>query len=1471
MNNFLLTLGGILLAVLTAAVAVPPLIDWNQYRGAFEEEVSRFVGREVRVGGNVQLRILPAPYVGFEDVRIADAPGISGSFIRVKRFTLWLAVPPLLRGILEARKIEINEPHLRLRLLAKGRGNWQLLNIRGSNLPFVPKEIALRSVNIRDGRVTIENDNGDAIGGISGVNGELSAGALRGPYKFNGTIGKGSAEHRLRASSAPPASDGSVHLKATVRSTSLGTDYAIDGTLKDLSSTPKLVGTIKVRAPLILRANRDRPIQVFSQSALKGERQKQPQIKLQRKSPAKPGGNPSSKYPPSYFNLTSNLSANVRKLELKNLAIAFSGAGRRQLLSGSALATWESGLAIRSSLSSRWLDLDALLGIGKTQSPLQGLAALASHQPSVAIMGGTRLDVLIDHATLGQASVRDLRLQVSHTQGVSRAQGISRVGRVQVRLPGRTKLIADGLVTTDDNGSVFDGHIMVSGSHFGRFAEWAKLRLPKISGHAGGAFALDADLKLGPRIVAIDKALARFASGEMRGGLRYDWKARPRLVINGDIQGSRLSGFGPELLSSQDVAIALGFGGKSLSGKPSSTGGSARAGNAKSESTAENARVGGALSRFVRGIDLDLQLRGQEITDGVRTIRRFNVALVRQGVKLRIAQARFVLGSGLVTNISGAIDLSGAQTRGTLKGVVQARDASSVGDLVANFRQFAGLKPAGFQRPSKGAGASAVRNTISEMGALAPMRMAFSAELGLGKNGDTIIRGDGVVRGDRVRASVESAGILASWRRQALRVDLHVSGRDALATSRWLRGMPHSRTLDVSLAGKPTGKFGGAGGQPRIAMPLEFRFNASGVPQSGMVSVVTLDSEPLGATVSANVTLDDNDHFHWTGRAHVNSASLAMAARVFAPNLLAFAKPLPVAGRIDLERQAGVWRIEPRDLNFGPARVNGLVQLAARGGLREIPIMQVSADLQLDRASLSGMMQPLLRGAAPRSVRPLSSGQALRGPQRRERISVRKGNQTITGKLRRLSADAGRSVPQFWSDLPFDLSVLNGFGGTIKLKVARLNVAPELSVDNARLEVEFKPGRLVLRSASAGLNLGTVSLSAQIEEAPAGIIFSGMGKLSGLDLNRYASQSLQGRRALHGRLGGKVQIAVAVKGQALSPSSLISQLHGKGSIKLRRVLVPGIGADKLSALSLKVLSGEIQPVELNDALKRAVGSGSIKIPQSDLNFTIAGGVMEIAPFDVGRDGHQVENRTTVDMLRWMVDSEWRIRPKALALPDLPAEKRLPSLRLVYAGPLARLSNADPHILAGNLQRELTVRRMEVDVARLERLRRKDEERAKAEKERRGVLEIERKKALEAERLLRLNQERQRRRLQELQQPPEWIQPERPQQPPYLQRPQRSEVDREQLAPVPTAAVPSVVRGQLPPLPSAPAPSSGLPLARDSVVSGAQTTVELPLVHAEPTPIKQRVRGNARRRSSGRRARSPRKWNGQGAFDSGAMN
>src|SRR5690606_27953323 len=139
LNSFLMWIGSLLILALAALFAGPHFVDWNGFRGVFEEEASRILGRDVRVGGDVNLRLLPAPYVRFEELRIADTTGIAGApLFQAESFTMWLSVPPLLKGVLEAKRIELERPSITLAIDEEGFGNWRSLTAGYGSLPFVP-------------------------------------------------------------------------------------------------------------------------------------------------------------------------------------------------------------------------------------------------------------------------------------------------------------------------------------------------------------------------------------------------------------------------------------------------------------------------------------------------------------------------------------------------------------------------------------------------------------------------------------------------------------------------------------------------------------------------------------------------------------------------------------------------------------------------------------------------------------------------------------------------------------------------------------------------------------------------------------------------------------------------------------------------------------------------------------------------------------------------------------------------------------------------------------------------------------------------------------------------------------------------------------------------------------------------------------------------------------------------------------
>ena len=254
MNTFLMWLGGLLIAIFALLFAGPYFVDWNSYRGVFEEEATRVLGRRVRVGGSVNVRLLPAPYLLFEDLRIADTTGIAGApLFKTASFKMWLAVPPLLKGAFEANKIELQAPVLALAADAKGFGNWRSL-LEAKSLPFVPTGVKLDSVLIEDGAISYSIEGGGELARVDKISGELSAQALAGPYSFRGTASFGGDVSDVRLLTTEASADGSFRINAQVSGglelggkASAGktaSDHKFDGLVQGLWELPVVTGQL---------------------------------------------------------------------------------------------------------------------------------------------------------------------------------------------------------------------------------------------------------------------------------------------------------------------------------------------------------------------------------------------------------------------------------------------------------------------------------------------------------------------------------------------------------------------------------------------------------------------------------------------------------------------------------------------------------------------------------------------------------------------------------------------------------------------------------------------------------------------------------------------------------------------------------------------------------------------------------------------------------------------------------------------------------------------------------------------------------------------------------------------------------------------------------------------------------------------------------------------------------------------------
>ena len=497
MNSFLLTIATFLVLALSAVFAVPYFVDWNAYRGVFEAQASRLIGRSVEVGGNVQLTLLPSPVLRFEDVTVADRQGgTDRPFGEARSFTIWLAVPPLLRGTVQARQIDLERPTVNLKIDAAGAGNWSDIGGADVTLPFLPKEIALDAVRITDGTVTFAGATRGQPLKFEGLDGEFSARSLQGPFKFAGSLALGGRKRDISFSTGRREHDGSTRLKVVVRDVDGRRSYALDGDIRDLAGAPRFDGRVSAwiagRPDEASDADRDAaaPIEVKSE-----------------------------------------VKAGLNRAIFQNLEITVRRGGRPQTIAGRLEADWQNGLVADGQIRARWFDLGSLSaggGEGRTLSEaLPALAGWALEQAGHVHAG--RLRIGIEQAVFGGDLIHDLDVDVSATK-----EGL-RLNRIAGQLPGENTLDLTGTVRRLQDGPAFVGHAKLEGRRLSRFVRWAGLKLESF-GRADetGAFSIEADLLADAQKVAIEKASGDLLGTAFTGAFRYRTGARRELVLELD-------------------------------------------------------------------------------------------------------------------------------------------------------------------------------------------------------------------------------------------------------------------------------------------------------------------------------------------------------------------------------------------------------------------------------------------------------------------------------------------------------------------------------------------------------------------------------------------------------------------------------------------------------------------------------------------------------------------------------------------------------------------------------------------------------------------------------------------------------------------------------------------------------------------------------------------------------------------------
>lgn len=1302
MNTFLMWLGGLLICAFTALFAVPHFIDWNGYRGIFEEEASRVFGRDVRVGGSVNVRLLPTPYVRFEKLKIADTSGVTGApLFQADSFTMWLSVPPLLKGVFEARKVQLDRPVVRLAIDRNGAPNWNNLSLQSGQLPFVPADVTLQSVMINDGEVAYDTAGAGTLARITGIDGDLSSRGWQGPFTFRGTAVSEGMRRDVRLGTGDISDDGTTRLQAVVQSLDGLTRHKLEGDVAGIFGRPTLKGQLQSRVRL-----------TSERTGLE-------------------------------LDVRSGVEATTDAAKLENLVLSFENAGPPQIVTGSVGAAWGARHRVRVDLASRWLDLDRLAQpLGASSKAAADGAAPADSAPvvvpgqtvepdgprqmplavarqlfaqliqSIPASADLQAELAIDQVNLGGEAVSNIVLVLADEGGPLLMRSLS------ANLPGGTRVDFSGQLMPGaaNSGAAFDGNVFVGGPSLVRVMKWATPGYDRLGDVADGAYALSGRLSLGTHRVSLRDATAEFSGVPVRGSVM--WQDKPMIQLDIALDGYEID---TRWAGLDTLRLSELFDGTS---------------RADSAPQLEDLAQDGTRS----GDDLKLSLRAGRFVNGDDVLEDFDLSLSSGQGGVKIEKLAFKTPEGFALTLAGDATTSSDKIAGDMTFTISADGpdgASAVGRLLA----------------AQGLSNDAERRRLQKvLRGFAPYRLAGRLDLGGRKPGAVDITLDGLVQGQRAVAKVALDEGLDAWQQAPLSAHVQMNADDALAAVRTVLG--NAYPADASrFARRPSGLEKRSG---RVVV------HARGVPSRDLAWAGNVAATGFDVAWSASGSIKDDVLEVAQGTLDVRQAQAGDLMALAGVSIANGARQTPVSGQFDIAGRASRYVLDSGGLRVGPSRVSGRLELvkAQTDGVQgpvELGAIQVSGALKVDRVTvadlLSGVTREQVLIAPPPQVAIAPSGFG----------TVNDANAVLAGRAANplfvdrpfdfqlsegLTGQVGLSIGR----LEFDRG--------LTLEAAKLDVGIDaetgikVALKEATSPAGAMLGSVVLSPAERGTGArlsGTLSFPgadlASLMRRPDGAAFAeGRGAMT---------LSFEGR----GLTSKALALAVKGKGQLTLNNAAVAGLSPAALGGIAKEVLD----TRIEALATSRDPAASPEIGLAQKIQNAALSGRLLFPKLvKVPISIADGAVQFAKMRVPTaNGGVSEGVTTVEIATLQVESDWRVMagdipPEEIVVPDdlagvIAVPQRAvvsgawPPVSVVFVGPLRALGQIPPRVNGGAFERELAVQKMERNVRRLERLRAEDE--ARAEQARVRQDELERLRVEEEARARELVRQRELERLE----------------------------------------------------------------------------------------------------------------------------
>lgn len=470
MQTTLLGLAIAFILALVAALVGPYFVDWNQFRPQFEAEASKIIGAPVRVAGNLDARLLPAPSLRLKTVTVGGANDVGK--VRAANLDVEFSLSSLMRGEVRANELTINGLSLDLGLDPKGRIDWS-----PSSGTFNLASLAIDRLNLT-GRVALHDAASRNTLELNDIafSGDVRslAGAIRGDgnFMFDGN------RYPFRISSGQSADGSGTRLHFNIDPGQRPVSADLDGILTFEARAPRFEGTVTLAGTPGQRGGSDMPS----------------------------------------WRIAAKVKSDYSTARLDQVEVSYGAEDRALKLAGNGDLRFGTSPLLRASLTARQLDGDrfAAKDSGKDSSNgnvepvrvLPAMRAVLSGLPQSPIPA--QVELTSEQVMLGGRPLQDISAELQ-----SDAKSWT-VRRLEFRAPGSTRVSMSGASAQAGVANSFKTALNIESSDPDTLMTWLQGR-GDIAYRSQKPLRLRGDVTVSPSGFSIDAMKAEIEGGALEG------------------------------------------------------------------------------------------------------------------------------------------------------------------------------------------------------------------------------------------------------------------------------------------------------------------------------------------------------------------------------------------------------------------------------------------------------------------------------------------------------------------------------------------------------------------------------------------------------------------------------------------------------------------------------------------------------------------------------------------------------------------------------------------------------------------------------------------------------------------------------------------------------------------------------------------------------------------------------------------